>query len=209
MQLGVLHVEDEIDFLGYLLRQLGRHLAAYDLITFHHRGANYPDALLLDAVLKRYLAQIELRPMLFNSTASLLARRPAHARRALRQGCLLRRHYEGHLVPDAPTSPGENARVLPGYPPVPEEQLLRPLRRRRELFKDATADRACSDRMPAQVLRQSINDLAAAMQTSERSWGWPSSSIGRWATRNSLGSRIRHRCWLRVGVQRDTSPTPP
>ncbi|HLJ93186.1 MAG TPA: hypothetical protein VKU02_08350, partial [Gemmataceae bacterium] len=30
------------DFLGYLLRQTVRHLTAYDLITFHHRGANYP-----------------------------------------------------------------------------------------------------------------------------------------------------------------------
>ena len=27
-----------VDFLGYLLRQIGRHLTAYDLVTFHHRG---------------------------------------------------------------------------------------------------------------------------------------------------------------------------
>ncbi|HEV3078713.1 MAG TPA: hypothetical protein VGY66_03000, partial [Gemmataceae bacterium] len=39
--------EDYVDFLSYLLRQTARHLTAYDLITFHHRGANYPDALLL------------------------------------------------------------------------------------------------------------------------------------------------------------------
>src|SRR5262245_18408218 len=38
---------DEADFLTWLLRQLGRHLTAFDLVRFHHRGANYPDALLL------------------------------------------------------------------------------------------------------------------------------------------------------------------
>ena len=54
-----------MDFLGWLLRQIGRHLTAYDLVTFHHRGANYPDALVLDAVLKAYLARIEREPELF------------------------------------------------------------------------------------------------------------------------------------------------
>ena len=54
-----------MDFLGWLLRQLGRHLTAYDLVVFHHRGANYPDALVLDAVLKAYLIRIERRPELF------------------------------------------------------------------------------------------------------------------------------------------------
>src|SRR5262249_53367957 len=44
--------ESVIAIFGYLLRQLSRHLIAYDLVTFHHRGANYPDALLLDLVLK-------------------------------------------------------------------------------------------------------------------------------------------------------------
>src|SRR5262249_18788077 len=44
-----------LDFLGSLLCQLSRHLTAYDLVTFHHRGANYPDALLLDAALKALL----------------------------------------------------------------------------------------------------------------------------------------------------------
>ncbi len=47
--------EEAVDFLGWLLRQIGRHLTAYDLVTFHHRGANYPDALVLDAALKAFL----------------------------------------------------------------------------------------------------------------------------------------------------------
>ena len=54
-----------MDFLGWLLRQIGRHLTAYDLVVFHHRGANYPDAFVLDAALKAYLIRIERRPELF------------------------------------------------------------------------------------------------------------------------------------------------
>jgi hypothetical protein len=128
---GHMMLEQRIDFLSHLLRQLGRHLTAYDLITFHHRGANYPDALLLGAVLKDYVGLIEENADLFaaDSTTGRLRRR------ALRQACLLRRFYEGHLVPDAPTSPGENARVLPApHVRVPEEQLLQPLKRRRQLY---------------------------------------------------------------------------
>src|SRR5207253_1862020 len=62
---GALGVEAQVDFLGHLLRQLGRHLTAYDLVTFHHRGANYPDALFADLVLKEFLRLIEDRPDLF------------------------------------------------------------------------------------------------------------------------------------------------
>jgi hypothetical protein len=133
---GALSTEAHVDFLSYLLRQLARHLTAYDLVVFHHRGANYPDALLLDAALKAYLGQIGRRPDLFLRAAD--GADPHHGRlrrRALRQGWILRRRYEGHPVPDAPTSPGENARVLP--PPhirVPEEQILEPGRRTRKLF---------------------------------------------------------------------------
>ena len=94
-----------LGFLSHLLRQLCRHLTAYDLVTFHHRGANYPDALLLDASLQHFLPGAAL----FDGTNIKSRVR----RRALRQACLVRRHYEGHLVPDLPTSPGENARVMP------------------------------------------------------------------------------------------------
>src|SRR5262249_47469949 len=77
---GHLDAAGQVDFLSYLLRQLGRHLTAYDLITFHHRGANYPDALLLDAVLKVYFRLIERHPELFATDVM--------RRRALRQGWL-------------------------------------------------------------------------------------------------------------------------
>src|SRR5260370_38644789 len=62
---GHLTVAAQVDFLAFLLRQTGRHLTAYDLVTFHHRGANYPDALLLDLVLKEYMRLIERHPELF------------------------------------------------------------------------------------------------------------------------------------------------
>jgi hypothetical protein len=139
------------DFLAHLLRQIGRHLTAYDLVQFHHAGANYPDALLLDAVLGEYLRLIDDQPALFLDPSSSGRLR----RRALRQAWLLRKRYRGHLVPDAPTSPGENSRVLP--PPharVPEEQFLHPHRRTKRLFTEEVSwERA------AAVLRESITDL--------------------------------------------------
>jgi hypothetical protein len=151
-----------VDFLAHLLRQLGRHLTAYDLVAFHHRGANYPDALLLDAVLKDYLARASAGPDLFLDAAGdgeEARRRKRLRRRALRQGWLVRRRYEGHPVPDLPTSPGENARALPpSHPRVPDEQLLQPARRRRRLYE--------GDPLPAPLgppagaaLRQSAADL--------------------------------------------------
>ncbi len=144
---------DLADYLGDLLLRLARHLTAYDLVTFHHRGANYPDALLLDASLKEYLALAEDRAELFapaDGDAEREAGRKRRRRRALRQGCLLRRRYEGHPVPDAPTSPGENARVLPSpHVRVPEEQILQPHRRTKRLYEGDPLDRHLGARVRA------------------------------------------------------------
>ena len=134
---------DRADLLGYLLRHLGRHLTAYDLVTFHHRGANYPDALLLDTALKAYLQLAEDRPELFaakgGGTGEQEARRRLR-RRALRQGWLLRRWSKGLPVPDAPTSPGENARILPlPHCRVTEEQILDPSKRTRRTLRGRPA----------------------------------------------------------------------
>ncbi len=146
-----------VDFLGWLLRQLGRHLTAYDLATFHHRGANYPDALVLDAVLKAYLTRIEREPSLFLGGDGEKRVR----RRALRQAWLVRRRYEGWPVPDLPTSPGENNRVLPpSHPRVPEEQILQLSRRTRRLYADDPLS-AHLGPQAARVLRQSRDRLAA------------------------------------------------
>jgi hypothetical protein len=143
-----------LDFESHLLRQLGRHLTAYDLVTFHYRGANYPDALLLDAVLADYLVRLEREPELFAGESG------RRRRRALRQAWVLRRRYEGHPVPDVPTSPGEHARVYPErYPRVPDEQLLQPTRRRRRLY-DADPLSARLSPLVHSALRASLADLA-------------------------------------------------
>jgi hypothetical protein len=160
--LEVLPEDEAVDFLGWLLRTQGRHLTAYDLVVFHHRGANYPDALLLDAVLKAYLARIEGTPALFLSETAddaSVQRQKRLRRRALRQGWLVRRRYEGWPVPDLPTSPGENARVLPpSHPRVPEEQILQPAKRTRRLYDgDPLTDHVGPHAKAA--LRQSVADL--------------------------------------------------
>jgi hypothetical protein len=155
---GIWAAADQVDFLGWLLRQLGRHLTAYDLITFHHRGANYPDALLLDLVLTRFLRLAEDHRGLFEQADAAGRLR----RRALRQGCLLRRAYEGHAVPVAPTSPGENARVLPApFVRVPPEQLQGPLGRPRRLFADDPLAARLTPTVQA-VLAESCADLDEA-----------------------------------------------
>jgi hypothetical protein len=150
------------NFLGHLLRQLGRHLTAYDLIVFHHAGANYPDALLLDLVLRSYLDLIESTPALFLDGAgdreSVPKAKRSH-RRGLRQAWLIRERYRGLLVPDEPTSPGESTRVLPApHERVPEEQILNLHRRNKLLFGDEAPGRPLGDNARA-VLRQSILDL--------------------------------------------------
>jgi hypothetical protein len=155
-------LRDAIDWYGWSLRQNGRHLTAYDLITFHHRGANYPDALLLNELLPDYLSWIEQLPGLFLDTADddETERHQKHLRRrALRQGWLHRRAYEGHPVPDAPTSPGELTRVLPpDYPRVSEEQILQPAKRKRQLFTDDPLTNYLAPNVE-RVLRQSLADL--------------------------------------------------
>jgi hypothetical protein len=138
-----------------LLRQLCRHLAAYDLVTFHHRGANYPDALLLDAVLKRFVTLIAAPSGDFDGAAAQARLR----RRAFRQACLMRRHYEGHLVPDLPTSPGENARVMPAsHPRVSEAQLTQAHRRHRELYADDPLPGLLTEHARL-ILAESVRDL--------------------------------------------------
>jgi hypothetical protein len=138
---------------------LARHLTAYDLITFHHRGANYPDLLLLDAALKAYVRLAERQRALFVEVPADQETLGLRRRRALRQAWLLRRQYEGHPVPDAPTSPGENARIWPApHERVTEEQIVDPSRRTKTLFaSDPLADHLGP--VGRQILRQSIQDL--------------------------------------------------
>lgn len=156
----LLGAEAVVDTIGYILRHLVRHLTAFDLVTFHNRGANYPDALFLDLLLRDYAALLARRPEFFlppPGNDHLLARR---RRRALRQAVLIRRQYEGHPVTEIPTSPGENLRVWPAkFARVPDDELQFAVKRRRRLYAgDALADRPTSPAWHA-AMRQSLADL--------------------------------------------------
>lgn len=159
---GALRRDQIIDIIGYMLRHLVRHLTAFDLIKFHNRGANYPDALMLDTLLTAYLNLIDSQPESFEE-----AEHDGHAqrgikrlrRRALRQAGLMRKQCEGLAVPDAPTSPGENRRLLPEpFSVVPDEQLFDLASRSRRLFAEEPIERFIGERA-AGVLRQGIDDL--------------------------------------------------
>ena len=131
-----LGARDVLDLVCYMVILLVRHLTAFDLRRFHQRGANYPDALFLDGLLKLLLNAVEHLPELFgvNGDGDDLACR--RRRRALRQALVLRQHYAGLAVPDAPTSFGEQLQVLPAsLPKVPVEQIENPASRRKRLFE--------------------------------------------------------------------------
>jgi hypothetical protein len=150
-----------IDFLCWLVRHVGRHLTAYDLKVFHHRGANYPDALLLEALLRSLLKSAEQQPKFFQGLTeeAVELRSTLLRRRALRQGWLLRRFYEGLLVPESPTSMGENVRILPlPHVRVPVEQIEDPTKRPRKLFHGNPLPLPNEGALGA-IARQCIEDL--------------------------------------------------
>ena len=151
-----------VDIIGYMLRHMVRHLTAFDLVTFHNSGANYPDALMLDTMLRAYLELLERHRELFEDRAGddgRLRHAKRRRRRALRQAWFIRKQYEGLLVPDRPTSSGENLRVLPEpFARLPDEQIRRPDKRHRMLFANEPTDRLLSP-CSHTVLQQSIEDL--------------------------------------------------
>jgi hypothetical protein len=165
-----LGAEVVIDLLGGMLRHLCRHLTAFDLTLFHNFGANYPDALFLDSLLKAYLQLIDERPDLFSSTSVdnfAEARSKPRRRRALRHACMVRKQYEGHRVPDAPTSMGENVRVMPApFTRVPEEQILQVSKRRRTLFDGQPLESLLSE-TGRSVLAESIAELEQSIELDE------------------------------------------
>ncbi|HND51456.1 MAG TPA: hypothetical protein PLV92_03635, partial [Pirellulaceae bacterium] len=156
-------VEGPLDVASHMLRHLVRHLTAYDLVTFHSFGANYPDALWLDSLLRWFLGQLEAHPELATDRSDdspETLRRKRLRRRALRQAWIVRRQYEGHRVPDAPTSRGENQRVIAGEPAVPEEQITQPAARRRRLFDDSPSVDLLGPNT-RQLLAAALRDLAS------------------------------------------------
>lgn len=151
-----------VDLTSHMIRHLVRHLTAYDLVKFHSFGANYPDALWLDQLLRSLIQQVVRAPQRFldapdDDAANARAKRLR--RRALRQGWLVRRMYEGHRVPDAPTSQGEHPRILPAsFETAPEQQITEPGTRRRQLFADSPSRSLISPAAEA-VWRAALEDL--------------------------------------------------
>ena len=151
------------DTMSYMLRHLCRHLTAFDLKLFHNFGANYPDALFLDGLLKAYLRLVDSHPLLWIGTPQddvPVAHGQAAAPARPAPGVPVRKHYEGHRVPDAPTSMGENLRVLP--PPfvrVPDEQIMQAAKRRRSLYDGESLESMLST-VGRDALEASLADLA-------------------------------------------------
>jgi hypothetical protein len=140
-----------IDILCDLLRPMTRHLTAFDLKTFHNFGADYPDLLLLDELLKLLYELNEAFPAPFASSDTAAIRR----RSAYLQAVLARKRYEGLPIPHAPTSPGDNQRVWPAeLPRASEESIYDVSRRSKKLF----------DGDPLEVSRDGTQHSAAALQ---------------------------------------------
>ena len=116
-------VDEAIAAFSYLLRHLVRHITAFDLQVFHNRGADYP---------MPSPSTFGCTPSASSSRITLEDRaRIPLVRRALRQAWLSRKQLEGLRVPDHPTSPGENLRVLPEpFGRLPDEQVTQPDRRK-------------------------------------------------------------------------------
>ncbi|WP_145255681.1 hypothetical protein [Planctomycetes bacterium Pan216] len=163
-----------IELVGYLLRHLVRHLTAFNLEIFHHLGANYPDAPLLDSLLGAYVRLINAHPDEFADRAGDDESRQKLKRlrrRALRQAWYVRREYQGLPVPDEPSSPGENLRVLPQpWQRIPEEQFLYRDERSRELFVDVAAEELLSE-FGWHLLRSSVRDLRDRVELRELGTG--------------------------------------
>jgi hypothetical protein len=155
-------VEEAARTLGFFLRHLCRHLTAYDLRVFHNRGANYPDALALDLWLRALAALLQSHPGLMQDRG---------IRRAVRQAWLVRKQIEGLPVPDHPTSPGENQRVMPEpFCRLPEEQVRYPERRHKRLFAGDPAETLLAPAV-REALRLSVQDLAEEAELRELGLG--------------------------------------
>lgn len=159
------HVTPLLDTAAWMLLQLARHLTAFDLRTFHNYGADYPDLLLLDALLGWLTSWLDRQPdCLMDAAAS-------RRRTAWLLAALLRKEHEGLPITPIPTSPGENQRVLPQVPqaaaePVDDAEIMDPRLRRNQLFAGSELEAAWSPAV-RELLVAAATDLndAAALRT--------------------------------------------
>src|SRR5262249_9127880 len=88
-------------------------------------------------------------------------------RRALRQALLVRLKYQDLAVPPLPTSPGENARVLPApFFRVAHEQIVEVGKRRERLFRDRPFEDLVS-LVPRPLRVALFEDLSTAAELTE------------------------------------------
>lgn len=179
-----------LDTAAWMLLQLSRHLTAFDLRTFHNYGADYPDLLLLDALLGWLTAWLDRQPEWFLSDSGI-DERTSRRRTAWLLAALLRKEHEGLPITPIPTSPGENQRVLPTLPhaptePVDDAEIMDPRLRRKHLF----ADRALEDGWsPAVRKLLARRPTIWTMPRPCEPWAKPCFWIGRWAW------TVRRRRW--------------
>jgi len=148
-------VAEMFDLCGFFVRQLCRHLNAYDLRRFHSYGANYPDAILIDGLLVLLVEWGIAHPELLDGSAPA----PIARRQALLHAWLTRGGYEGLPVPEHPTTQGENLRMIPGRARLDEGQIVDPERRDKRLFQgERTADEI------AAPLRDRLSDAVADLR---------------------------------------------
>ena len=85
----------------------------------------------------------------------------------MRQALLIRLKYQDLAVPPLPTSPGENARVLPHpFYRIADEQIAEPGKRSRRLFSDRPFEDLIA-RVPRPLLVSAIEDLALPAELAE------------------------------------------
>lgn len=169
VQVGAFSEESRLDWWCWLLRLLTRHLSSFDLIDFHHRGANYPDALLLEELTRRLDNVLSVRPSSFMDRPddpSDVQQQKRLRRRAVRQTWLIRRENQGLVVPSRPTTPGESQRVIPPFPVPLQDDAKAWQPSTRTLFSDESILHESSASV-RQVLEQSILDLSHSSEVRE------------------------------------------
>ena len=152
-----------VDLLSTMLVQLCRHLTAFDLTLFHNYGANYPDALFLDGLLKTCLHSSKLIPDC-SATIAMTTRR-----------CFARNAHVtalcGGRLSCGSTQKGMPCRMLrrrwartpPSCrrpsPACPQEQITETHQRRKTLYAGESLESLLGP--AAELLHASIADLIA------------------------------------------------
>ncbi len=198
---GRISAEQRLDLFCWVLRLVARHLTSFDLVEFHHRGANYPDALLIDELAGRLTQTLSKSLEFFldlPTDDNQVRHRKRLRRRAIRQTWLLRRENAGRRVPPHPASPGDMLRV---FPPWQNESSADSKQHGEWSPRRLFADLGILDAsMPvvACVLRASVEDLVNEMERRELGLGLFLDRPLGWAKQGGEPDRtlmLAHECY--------------